>query len=851
MVGHTEGLVSVLVINFRSADETVANVHDLLEVDWPVERLEVIVVDNGSGGSDLESLRSSFAGSTVVRVVESPVNLGFTGGVNLAARAARGEFLALLNSDARPERAWISAAVAQFDGRREVAAVASKVLDWSGERIDFVAGSVTWFGMGYKPHLGQLAGEQHDVESDILFGTGAALFVRASVFAEVGGLDEKLFMFYDDVDLGWRLNLLGHRVRYAPRSVVRHRHHGSMASFGSHRELFLLERNALVLLYKYLDDASLARMLPAALALTARRAAVRGGLSAEDFDLRSPRDPDEFAADAPYSKEAVAGLVAIDAFVDLLPELRPERERLQHERRVGDAELFTKFGEMFEPLLASPRYVAGYEALVEAFGIADATRRTRVLVLTGDALGTRMAGPGIRAWKMSEELARHCDVRLVTWNVAERASATFGVHRVRLQNEREMRVHEQWADVIVLQGSAMRHFRTIEATTKIVVADLYDPVHLEALEQGRENGLAQWTLQVAGATEMMNQQLLRADFFLCANERQRLFWLGHLAALGRLNPRVYADDDTLDSLIGIVPFGRDAADPVHTRPAIRGVVEGIGADDKLVIWGGGIYSWFDTHTLVTAIAELARRRPDVRLYFMGTAHPNPDVPEMAIVGSTRALAQRLGVLDRNVFFNDSWVALDDRQNYLLEADAGVSTHYDHLETTFSFRTRILDYLWAGLPIVSTRGDSFGDLVAAEGLGVAVPARDVTALAEALESVLYDPQAAATARAGVQRVRNEFVWERALRPLIDFCRDPLPAADRPQAGTPVTRATPLRRPALRRRSSEERLYAIATSRHGVVRDASLALHYLAEGGPAEIAAKVRSRLDNRRRSRSED
>ena len=100
---------------------------------------------------------------------------------------------------------------------------------------------------------------------DVLFGTGAALFVRADLFRRVGGFDERFFMFYEDVDLGWRLNLLGHRVRYVPGSLAFHRHHVTMKKFGNFREQYLLERNALLSMYKNYDDESLARALPAAL----------------------------------------------------------------------------------------------------------------------------------------------------------------------------------------------------------------------------------------------------------------------------------------------------------------------------------------------------------------------------------------------------------------------------------------------------------------------------------------------------------------------------------------------------------------------------------------------------------
>jgi glycosyltransferase involved in cell wall biosynthesis len=139
---------------------------------------------------------------------------------------------------------------------------------------------------------------------------------------------------------------------------------------------------------------------------------------------------------------------------------------------------------------------------------------------------------------------------------------------------------------------------------------------------------------------------------------------------------------------------------------------------------------------------------------------------MPVVNEARELAKNLGILDINVFFNDSWVPYQERANYLLEADCGVSTHRDHIETTFSFRTRILDYLWAKLPMVVTEGDYFGDLVKEKGLGISVPAGDVQALAKALEKVLYVDQTAARAKQAIDTVREDFYWSEVLKPLMN-------------------------------------------------------------------------------------
>ena len=194
------------------------------------------------------------------------------------------------------------------------------------------------------------------------------------------------------------------------------------------------------------------------------------------------------------------------------------------------------------------------------------------------------------------------------------------------------------------------------------------------------------------------------------------------------------------------------------------------------MWGGGVYNWFDPLTLIRAVATLRDRRPKLRLYFLGMKHPNPEVPQMRMATEAMALSDELGLTGNRVFFNHDWVPYEQRADWLLDADVGVSTHLDHVETAFSFRTRVLDYLWAGLPIVCTAGDAMGELVADHALGAAVPPGDVDALANAIDELLSDDAARAEAAAAVRKVAPSFNWSRALAPLVAFCAAPRRAPD---------------------------------------------------------------------------
>ena len=398
----------------------------------------------------------------------------------------------------------------------------------------------------------------------------------------------------------------------------------------------------------------------------------------------------------------------------------------------------------------------------------------RVVVATGDIVRPQMAGPAIRAWHLAAELAKEHRVRLVSTAGSDLADDRFDILAV---DDAGLADAMSWCDVFVAQGWVLAGRRFLTAADKVVVCDLYDPMHLEQLEQGHEAGNEEgrWAA-VIDTTAAINEQLLRGDLFLCASAKQRDFYLGQLSAMGRVNPATYDADESLGQLLVTVPFGIDDTPPARTAPGVKGVVEGIDPGDIVVLWGGGIYNWLDPLTLVRAIDRVRSAVPRIRLLFMGLRHPNPEIPEMRMAVAARALAEELGLTGTHVFFNEGWVPYSERHNLLLDADIGVSTHLQHVETEFAYRTRILDYLWAGVPVVATDGDALSDLIEARGLGLTVPPDDVDALARALERMAADSEFTTQCRAKIGSIAPELRWSSVAKPLLEFCRAPRRAPD---------------------------------------------------------------------------
>ncbi len=182
------------------------------------------------------------------------------------------------------------------------------------------------------------------------------------------------------------------------------------------------------------------------------------------------------------------------------------------------------------------------------------TTRHRILVLCFDPISDAMAGPAIRAWHLAEELAGDHDVTLASTAGATRTHPGMAV--VHLDGAELDHVAADMDAVFAPVSVARRHPELVAASVPLAV-DLYIPTHLENLEPAGRTGDAH-AADVAHQVAVIGEDLAGGDFFVCASERQRDFWLGALASAGRVNPATTAGDPGLRSLIDVVPFGLPA-----------------------------------------------------------------------------------------------------------------------------------------------------------------------------------------------------------------------------------------------------------------------------------------------------
>jgi glycosyltransferase involved in cell wall biosynthesis len=379
---------------------------------------------------------------------------------------------------------------------------------------------------------------------------------------------------------------------------------------------------------------------------------------------------------------------------------------------------------------------------------------SRVALLSSEPIRSLMAGIGIRYLEFARRLPAHgVDVVLVSPAAPEETAALGGLGGVEIRRFERGRLAAILGDcdAAVTQGQLANDL-VLEMPGLPVAIDLYDPWLIENFAYVETLGLdpyrndhATWALQMS-----------RGDFFLCSSEEQRTFYLGFLAALGRVNPERIQGDPDLATLLAPVPFGVPDELPPH-RPVLPPRAAG---EQRLLF--GGLYDWYDPWTLLDALAALDR--PWTLLLIR---NPNPESTPQRLFAAVEARCRSLGWWGSRVQVHD-WVPAERRYDLLRDVDLLVAPHRPSLETRLSLRTRFLDALAAGCPVVTSEGGAMSRLLADHRAGWIAPAGDAPALARTLAAALDAP---ASRREGARELLAAFRWDRVLEPLVRFCRYP--------------------------------------------------------------------------------
>ncbi len=403
--------------------------------------------------------------------------------------------------------------------------------------------------------------------------------------------------------------------------------------------------------------------------------------------------------------------------------------------------------------------------------MTETKAKKKVLIISHDKIGSSMAGPGIRYHYMAETLSDSFDVTVGFFDPTYLPEKDFShAYKTKHIDAHIFESGFEGFEIVIAHWLSETMLHHCNTNRVFVVIDLYVPGPIENLASAIYGGKAiryENDFEYNRALAMYRKFFENGDLFLFSNQRQLDYWTGYAFGSDQIHLSTYLDRPIYDRFI-YAPMGIDAKQSSkHTKDVIKGVIPGIKKSDKVLLWTGGIWNHFDGQILIRAMSKLKSKRPDIKLLFFGTQHPNPSIPEMKESLDTRKFATELGLINKTVFFNDGWVKYPDRINYLLEADVAVNTHRSSIETEFSHRTRVLDHLLARLPTISTEGDYLSDeVIRPKGLGIVVPPNDEVALEEAIIKIL-EPGKLSEIRKRIARERKSFDWENTMSHLKQF------------------------------------------------------------------------------------
>lgn len=775
--------VSVIVLNYNGLKHLETCFTSLLALDYQADRLELMLVDQASHDASVAYMQEHFPS---VRVVQTGGNLGFAAGNNYGAERAASEYIAFLNNDTRVEPDWLSELVKGMLAGRErgVVCTSSLMLDWSGKRIDFLAGALNFHGFGFQPAYGMPASQfgfqptesaghrehsrqvqvQMQVQPrDLLFACGGSMLIQREVFLQVGGFDPAYFAFFEDVDLGWRLWVLGHRVTLTPTAVTYHRHHGTADSIPGHRIQVLFERNALYTIYKNYSPANLDKILPAALLLLGQRAvrfAELGGVDLSDYDFAHHLSLTTHHSSLPLEavhRNAVATLLAVDEFRATLDGASRKRDWIQAHRTRTDEELFALFGQPGRVHLlnheADGPYAAAHFAAMHEFGIEQlwSEQPKEVLVISPDVLPVGdipASGSGIRAWALGKGLeARGHHVRF-TMPSAALAGRETAVPPEYVQGAWSPETLQAIVDVAapdVVVSCGWPNLTWLPRANLPVALDLAGPHLLERIYQDYRDVESNSAEKLAG--------IEHADFFTCIGERQRYYFMAWLAQAG------VAPDD-MEQALRVIPYSLSPDQPTHSWP------QSWAGEEVRFVYGGIFLPWQNPAPALLAVANMLQQKDSGLLEVIGGKHPFHAVG----TGGFGPLVDKLGELPRvrmsGLLPHD---ALVERYTH---AHVAVDVMMPNAERELAFPSRTVHYMWCGLPVIHAAFSEVALYIKEYNAGWVVPHDDSEALRAIVSSILADPEEAHRRGQNAARLaRERFSWDVTVDALDRFVRNP--------------------------------------------------------------------------------
>ncbi len=593
-------LVSAIVVGYNSRrwlEQCLPSLHNQTH-----QALEIIVIDNGSQDGTQEWLAETYP-QVRCHGWDSPSSLAEA--LNHGVELANGDYLLLLNPDVKLEPQAVQHLVEKARQHPEAGAVAAKLkFLWLPAFLNGLGNYIGRLSWGTDLGLGHLDLGQFDQWERVPSGCFAALLIPRPAWETVGEVDPGYPMYYEDIDWSYRARLLDRPIVAAPQAVVYHAFGGEADAYAqsgrSPQKITNIVYGRLRFVRKIIANQRWKFLLPYLLEDSANL--LRYSLSGKTGEARAI-----LAGWRKYRQERQT--------------IQAEAEIIKQTRLISDQLLFAQQRDIPQPLIWHGYPELTWDLIQNhylALMISGKTRPLpemqdqitlkRLLIISNDLVDHKLAGPGVRYLEIGRALAVEFDVTLAIPNETSLEISGLTLQRydpARLQSLADL---VQTCDAVLYSPPVLQKFPFLANFAGQSMIDLYDPIILENFHYYLEESEQAQLAINQQAVDLTNRCLRSGDFFLAGNERQRDFWLGMLAANGRVNPLTYQQDEQLRHLVDVVGLGLPAQPPV-AADVLRRHLPQIPENAPVVLWGGGLWDWLDPLTLLHAWPGILERVP--------------------------------------------------------------------------------------------------------------------------------------------------------------------------------------------------------------------------------------------------
>jgi glycosyltransferase involved in cell wall biosynthesis len=406
---------------------------------------------------------------------------------------------------------------------------------------------------------------------------------------------------------------------------------------------------------------------------------------------------------------------------------------------------------------------------MDSKGLCDSMLFNKSVLIIGYAppplLGLRTEGGGLRNWGLAKGIKN---------NIPE--YHVYYAYNTTLDDVLPDGVYEgisvfKWSDsnleeLIYQCSTIVLSYCMGSDTTKIlqyvnnsqqVILDCYVPIYTEVSSRNASNSNLEYK-DYQNSLHHWNNSFKRANVLVCANKHQENFYTGVLSALGVLNPLTYNN-----IRIRIIPYGIDNTQPDPKRTPISDLLICTSNTPFKLLWFGGIYPWFDVTILIDAM-KILRDKHNIVLTMVGIQNPfitNPDF--LKTVENVKKKIELENISD--VINIHEWVDYESRADWYLDSDIIITINKPGIENEFAWRTRLVDYVWSGIPVLTNGNDPLGELLIKYGAAARCDIESAETLAESIQRLIIDKESLRKMSQRMKEYRPKLYWDKLVKPIV--------------------------------------------------------------------------------------